>query len=573
MDKALLDKYKLTQTELDLYTILHHPLLFPEFITPVDDIASDIMPMEDWYTNHHFGHTRLYQYAIVPWDHTLPSNVPIDKSKPPYGEIDRKTLGEAYVFGGRKTSKSWTFEHDVIQYALIRKGESCMVTSLDDVHLTQRLDGIWRWVRNHPLVSKLVNHEKRGVPAKITWYNGHVTDGVYESMAGQGNNYLSFHDHRVCIEEFQLTSKVAFDKLHDAVSEKGVVLRTIGVSDGRIDTPAHEIRQSDDLRPYVHAQPQYVSQFWTPESKKNAIRVYGGVDSHNYKTNVDAEEGDPSSGVWNIEDYLACIARVPEDAKKPIEQRRKIRCPSITYGGKQFTDANLADQVSEVEFPPRRDTGVRVIVTMDVGYKPHPTVFVIWGFGKDMIPRQWGKIVLLEVPYKHQARFLLRVVRYYGATTACIDITGTDGRSVVQELTEMAQEPDYPAFTLCSWDSRSNIEEEFASDQVSDNNKMEVKKTAYKEFFTVKARVRQAERRIEYLDDATQELEFRTEITKKSSGRFTSTSLIYIGPKGDHLIDNARQLEYILYLDSNTKSNFIEYAIINDMGLVPMGRI
>jgi len=549
---------EIAEWEWQWWEIIHHPGLFQMFITPINEAGTDVLPFDDWFEEDHWGNIRTYQIPMLPWDHLLPSRVPIDRARRAnYHGIDRKSLGDISVFGGRGMSKSFGFSHDVTQTAIVRGGEISLPTCRDEGHLQQRVEGVFNYAEKHPLISMFVESKRGTAPyPRIVWVTGHETNFVFESTNGEGENYLGHHVHRIYIDEYQLTSQKALKRLHDAVvPDTGAVIRTFGVSDGRRDTPAHDVRNDPKEAKKVYQLPQYLRESWTPLTKQAAIKSYHGDETLEYVTNVGAEEGEPTSGVWNMTDIRACVEIVPadlKDTKKAVSEKRKIVCPIVVITGEELKTKELSD----IEFPKVRELEKTVVLSMDVGKSEHPSVIGIWGIDEDTekavndlgryIPRQWGKVVLWRVGYIDQAQIALRMIRRYGASKFGIDKTGADGDAVVENMRKF-NEADNLEFELIPFDSRKTLEVEVA--RISEDDKG-VKKVGAKYFVTERLMRRFSERFIHILYDQIAELEFETEVSKVSSG---VNQMSYAGPQGDHTIDTMRILEFILYKMSESK--------------------
>ena len=539
-----------TASELALHELLHHPAVFMEFITPVDDKGTTVLPFRDWFAADHWGQTRLYQLPSLGWDHMLSSSVPIDAGG--LG-IDRVALGTVDDCGGRNTSKSFGLVHDVLQDALVRPGEQCGITSRDANHLTKRLEELWKY-RYHPFCRPLIVRARRGEPYSIIeWWNGHESIGVYEGTAAEGDNYLGTHWQRVNIDEFQLMSREAWRKMYDAKSEEGVVMRMTGVSDGRRDTPAHDVRNDPAWQRYLNIKPQYLNErVWTPGNKVRSIRAYGGVDSQGYVTNVDAGEGEPVSGVWDLAALRACVLTLAADKHKPLEARRTIRCPQVKLHARDFVDAHGGPNV---ELPPDRNSAVDVWLSIDVGKRRHPSVIGIWGIDKE-IPHLWGMVVLNKVEYPDQAMFLQQLIRYYGVVRVGVDIGEAGGDQIVSELSRWKKKP--AGLEIMPFNFSAHVEVPDLGVVVREGkrrkrDKEATKKYGLKYFTTVQLQRRIAERRIVLLYSEEMFTEFGSEVAKVTTGRFSTIPESYYGPQGDHIIDMIRVLEAMMFYHAQNK--------------------
>ncbi len=526
-----------------------------EVMTPIDPDTGSELSLANWLNENHWGKVRTYQIPSLPFDHLLPNDVPIDERKEPgYDGHDRKALGDCNDFGGRATSKSFTDRHDNLQVSILRPGEHDLMTSRDDKHLTKRVDELWNYAYNHPLFARLVRSATVSDPyPKIDWYNGHVTVAIIEGTSGQGENYLGDHYHRKTIDEFQLTSSKAWKNLLDASADKGCVVRTTAVSDGRIDTPAHEIRNDKKSQGKINIRPQYVNPYWTPGIKTERIKAYGGENTQEYITNVQAEEGEPFSSVWNMRHILQCTSCDDSEKRKGVEQRRYNKCPVIYVDNKDVPD----NQAIDLAYPAPRYDNLPIWLTIDEGYSPDPTIINIWGLKIDLEeapylvkPYQYGYVQLNAVEYSKQAKVILDMCKYYLCNVFGIDYTGAGGVTIVQEF-EKLDDPYVNNVKAIKWDARKTVAVETTVQKSRFKKKSHQQdeiKIDIKHHLTSLLLMRFAAQNIELLDDLMTRVEVASEMRSVASGRYTSKQFIYKSQKGDHRLTTWRIMEYLIYL-------------------------
>ncbi len=563
----------LTQNELCLYEILHHPVLFMEFITPVNERATTVLPFRDWLHSDNWGRVRLYQLPTLGWDHLLPDDVPIDSGGK---SVDRKAIGTCYDWGGRNTSKSWGLIHDVLQDGIVRPGEEDLVTSRDANHLAKRMDSIWRYTQEHPLIRALITSKKKSDPfATIEWWNAHKTIGVYESIAGKGDNYLGTHSHRVNIDEFQLTSDTAYKKLYDAKAEDGCVYRTTGVSDGRMDTPAHAIRNDPEEASHVHQKAQFLNEIvWTATNKKKAIESYGGEEAQDYKTNVKAEEGDPTTGTWNMAHVQLCLVKLAQDRRKPLDYQRPVICPVVRIPGSQITKHFKFENIQFPRIRASLNDSISVWLSMDVGGRSDPTVIGVWGVDKDRIPHLWGLVILMQFDdYDDQVKVVEEMISFYGVSYVGVDTGEGGGQHITVKL--RANKGISASIIGVVFSSNVVIPDLTGLEPEAQRRNVETptRNLSIKCYTTNQLQIRLQQQRIKLLHDAEFMTQLLTEVTKQSSGRMrTIPETYHPGAQGDHTIAMLRVLEYMFYVVDNIsvakKSNV---ANLMQQGFVDLG--
>lgn len=560
----------LTESEWHLYEALHHPAIFQEFITPVDDRATKILPMEDWLENDHFGFVRPYQYPTLGWDHMFLDNVPIDSHGQ---EVDRIMAGQCYDWGGRATSKSFGGTHDELQNGVLRPSEESLITSKDDNHVDKRIQLLWRYKESHPLFRVLISHAKQDPFVTVNWWNSHKTYGIPEGTYAQGEAYLGYHFHRINIDEFQLMSQQGWKNLHDCRDkESGCVIRTTGVSDGKVDTPAHKTRQERRYARFVHIKPQMLNERgWSPYAKKNAIESYDGEDTQGYKTNVLAEEGDPVQSAWDIDQIVSCIAKQPSQKYRPIANRDSITCPFVRVNGVPFKRAieekmrvyrsdgmtkekareraTLEEIAKRVVLPAERDLNYRVVLSMDVGQRMSPSIIGVWGLDENNKPHLWCILVIFKVDYPNQAEILKYVIKRYDVKSIGVDATGNDGQAIIQILVRWRSEEEGLFIVPVIFSSTVELPD---LTQPKKRGKQPTRKLRVKYYATCQMRSWFQQQEIELLDDYAMFREFRTESAKSSDNPVVGET--YSTTTSDHRIDMMRVLALLLfYMDTKQK--------------------
>lgn len=540
---------EISDNEVALYEVLHHPAEFIEFMTPVDERATRRLPLQTWFDEDHFGSVRPYQLPGLPWDHMLPDDkYPIDASKAPgYRGVDRVGVGNGLIFGGRKTSKSFELEHDPLQAAVIRGSERSMITSRDAMHLEERWSTIWEYATRHPLLKPLVTGRRRGDPfGEVRWHNGHVTLAVIESAHTKGDTYLGKHVHRVGFDEYQLTTAEALLKFYDATAEEGCVFRATGVSDGRRGTPASKDRNDPAKQDQVHIRPQFVSDRWTPPAKEAAIENYGGEASHEYETNVKAGEGEPTTGVWDMGNIQACMEVVAEDVNKTLDNRHYVKCP-VTVITNQNLEAGF--DIKQMDLPAEHGESKEIWISGDIGKRQDPTVLGIHGMNDasdDKIPSLIGMVVLRLIPYPIQGDIIKFIATRYGATQVGIDATGGGGEAVNERLIVVMKGT---GVTIHPIDFRHTVNRPMLNTDDTDGRRKKRKNITrtvqIKHFSTQRLFERFRKRRIVLLDELKMRTEFSSEVAKTSSNPVVGET--YSSSDGGHRVAMFRVLEMMIY--------------------------
>jgi len=559
---------ELTESEWTLYEALHHPAIFMEFVTPVDDRATKVLPMADWLTNDHWGFVRPYQIPTLGWDHMFLDDVEIDSEGQ---HTDRVTAGTCFDWGGRATSKSFGGTHDELQDGVLRVSEDSLITSKDDNHVTKRIELLWKYKETHPLFKVLMLKARQDPYVTIDWWNGHTTYGIPEGTYAQGEAYLGIHVHRVNIDEFQLMSVQGWEKLLDARDkEAGCVVRTTGVSDGRIDTPAHQTRHLARYARYVHIKPQMLNERgWSPHAKRNAIEGYDSEDSQGYKTNVLAEEGEPVQSAWDIDQILACTAKVR--STKTMVNRELVKCPveKVSVEFKRFVEEKMIayraegmskerarekatqEAIAKINLPPARDLDCEVVLSMDVGLRASPSIIGIWGIDKKRKVHLWGLVNTYKLDFSDQAEVLKYIIKRYDIKSIGLDATGNDGQAIIQILVRWRSEEEGLFIAPVIFSSTVELPDPTQPVKKGRKAKQATRKVRVKYYVTCQMRTRFQQQGIELLHDPTTFVEFRTETAKSSDSPVTGET--YSTPTTDHRIDMMRVLEMLLFLMSTKK--------------------
>jgi hypothetical protein len=399
------EKNIVTEEEWALLEILHSPTDFVSFFIPKKEQSPKV-----WNPEGDKFCLRLYQKSMLAYDFLL---VEDDSLTDQENFQQRINLGDGIFIGGRIYGKTLVgIEFDALQEMLVHDGEQHLVYSKDQKHTFPRMEYCANYVENHKFFQLFylqgkTDTVKRSPEFRIELENGHTTIGVIEGQKNPGEAFQHFHPQRKSADEFQQITSLGYSRQVDSKSELGCVERVGGVPDGRRDTPMHEKINDSELKRFRFRYPSMINPHWSKKREEEATKKYNGRDTHAYKTNVLAEEGDVAFGAWDTEDINICVD--PKRISKTFEISKELYESCREELGRMFvlTKPEWAEEI---------------IQSSDVGIRP--SEIGIWA----RKAQKWHllyRIRLMGLVYSEQA-----IVHDYLATffhSSCIALDTTEG--------------------------------------------------------------------------------------------------------------------------------------------------
>lgn len=263
--------------KLALHFVLHHTPTFADFFGPVG--------------MGRFCKTRLYQKpAMLSTDGALQ--------------------------GGRRWGKTFIFIWKSVQGIFIFPHSQQLITTLRQVHR----DNIWievekiiegvRIFREYLLTGKKkgsiiyqpINHAK--------FKNGHDLFGIGVGDDPHAAQIKGKSPKQIFVDEAQLYPQRAATGLASTMDPSGCNVWWGGVVDGRRDTPFYAVLEKSTrfLKKIFKFSRRFDPHFCQDDLMKAAEEIEGGEQGDRFGQEVDAEHGNPTGAVWNIDDVIACMA-------------------------------------------------------------------------------------------------------------------------------------------------------------------------------------------------------------------------------------------------------------------------
>lgn len=408
------EKNNLTEEEWCLYEILHAPVDFVSFFIPKREQSP-----KTWTPEGDKFKLRLYQKTMLAYDFLLVDDNELSEQE---NFSRRINLGDGIFIGGRIYGKTLVgIEFDALQEMLVHDGDKHIIYAKDQKHMLPRMEFCAAYVENHKFYQLYELQSKKDTVGRSSTFmieleNGHVTAGVIEGQKSPGEAFQHWHPERKSADEFQQITSLGYSRQVDSKSELGCVERVGGVPDGRRDTPMHEKINDTDLKRFRFRYPSMINPHWNKKREEEAIKKYNGRETHAFKTNVMADEGDVAFGAWDSEDINACV-----DAK---------RIPKTFEVSKELFDT-CKDDLSRMFILEKPLWAEEIIQASDVGIRPSEMIVMA---RKKQIWHLIYRIRMMGLIYNEQA-----VVHDYLATlfnSSCIALDTTEGlgESIAQHL-------------------------------------------------------------------------------------------------------------------------------------------
>jgi len=410
----LQEKNTLTNEEWSLFEIINSPIDFVHFFIPKREQSP-----KTWIPEGEKFCLRLYQKPMLAYDFLLVDDTDLTEQE----NFNRRiNLGDGIFIGGRIYGKTLVgIEFDALQDMISHDGEQHLIYAKDQKHMFPRMEFCARYVENH-MFFKLFHLKgktdtvKRSPSFTIELENGHTTVGVIEGQKNPGEAFQHFHPQRKSADEFQQITSLGYFRQVDSKSELGAVERVGGVPDGRRDTPMHEKINDPEVKRFRFRYSSMINPYWNKKREEEAIKKYNGRDTHAFKTNVLAEEGDVAFGAWDTEDINACI-----DTK---------RIPKI-FEISQELFLSYKDNLGQMFVLERPLWAQEIIIASDIGIRPSEVIVMA---RKDKVWHLIYRVRLMGLIYSEQSLVFDYLASFFNASCIAFDATEGLGKSIALHL-------------------------------------------------------------------------------------------------------------------------------------------
>jgi len=319
---------------------------------------------------------------------------------------------DGVLLGGRSFGKSASvLEPRIIQNIWKYPDEETVLSSFRKMHIKDRAESCLSIINYNPFLSAFINRTRRDPHYEVTFKHNHLFHGI---SVGDDPLALSIQGkHPVCkyIEETQAYPLNAFKQWQSTADPKGCHELYCGVVDGRIDTPFHLLDTPpsvgrDKFKHRRYHIPRIYDPWWNEEMKADVTRNLGGTNADDYKQQVMAEWGAPSSSVWDTLSIYNCM-------------KRDTLCKHLEY------TRDTVDMFNELDLPEKPEGTTSIAIGMDTGFVEPSYI----GVFARLSNRKWRLILVVElrdkVIYEVQTEVLDRIINFYNVDFVGVDSTTT----------------------------------------------------------------------------------------------------------------------------------------------------
>lgn len=305
---------KLSEKEISLIGYIKDPVFLAE--TLFENKINNLDSFQN-YSEDDFFEVRLYQLPMMSYDYLLVNDPKLTANE---NFNLRKGSGTAYIFCGRKIGKSICQAIDIILDTIYNfKDWVTVVSSFDQDHVDNLLEPYIKAMKKHPFLKLFKTHVKRK-PTTITTEHGHTVKGVNMALSSRecGSQFESQHANKMILDEAQYETDEVLKKRSQAVSELGTIERLSGITSFKKISPAGKIFTSLEKKNWLVNFPQFVSEAWNEERKKEAMNDYGDESAPGWRIHVKAELCEDLKGLYQIDRIRSCYH--PHNLKKPVKR-------------------------------------------------------------------------------------------------------------------------------------------------------------------------------------------------------------------------------------------------------------
>ncbi len=356
-----------------------------------------------------------------------------------YYQIPPALSKELVWAGARGTGKSYDLEFSLLQIPFLNPGTESIVAAYRRTHIKDRLEKVIQYLSSVPYLRRFLKGESitslrdavsRSPVYCIKFKNGHEMSGLSTGDDPQAVNLQGRHPSHRFLEEAQFFTSEAWQKYQNTQAPSGSIDRYYGVSHGMLDSPfyemTHRLKKFKDKVFRVH---RALEPHWTQGLKREKLNTLKGPFSNEWLQQIEAQDGEPSFGVWNEADLRQCMD-FTEVKEFPGTYQNELK--TITILGKDYTDDMSPSQVL-FNLPQLPEGTEEVILGIDAGYV-QPTIILPFYFYQG----KWNlrcKIALLDrMISDNQTELIDYIATFYNNAYLGIDCTSADGRDIATKL-------------------------------------------------------------------------------------------------------------------------------------------
>ncbi len=307
-------------------------------------------------------------------------------------------------------------------------------------HLFPLMERIARRFETTPELRQGLEHSKRTPSWSFRFNNGFV---LWGRIAGpRGVNFQGLHVDWQLVDEAQEMTESSWAELYQALNADG--FRWVyGVPNG---LRGGFYRMTQDRSVNFYNWPSTLNPDYDDVKDAELARLYGGKDSPGYVHRVLGQHGQPAHGVFDLDDYAACVDEALEFVNIELIGEERLELEK-KLGRADYDDEHAHEHEQEHgDVHVHENTGVGPLgvqrgdyyLGCDLGYARDPSEFVVYrAEGPHLI--NVARVHLRGVHYARQIGIIAELDRAYDFRVVAID-AGNNGRAVAHQLMARGEE-------------------------------------------------------------------------------------------------------------------------------------
>lgn len=356
-----------------------------------------------------------------------------------YYQIPQALYDELAWAGARGTGKSYDLEFTLLQipFHKLAPGEETVVTAYRKTHVKDRLERVISYFANTPYLrrflygdnmSSLKESVTRTPIYLIKFKNKHEIFGISVGDDPQAVAIAGKHPKFRFGDEMQFYTSSAWLVYQSTQHPSGSLDRYYGVANGILGEPFDEIlHHNKKFKNRIFRIHRALEPNWTQEMKRDKLASLKGPKSNDWLQQIEAQDGEPSFGVWSEADLKKCMdfSEMPDIPGVYANEMRVI-----TVLAKDYVDMSPAQVLYNLPLLP--DGTEDVILGIDAGYA-QPTIILPFFYHNG----KWNlrcKIFLLDRMISDDQTELVDYVATFYKANLGIDTSSAEGRDIATSL-------------------------------------------------------------------------------------------------------------------------------------------
>lgn len=302
---------------------------------------------------------------------------------------------------GRDVGKTSEIEIMAVWAMLALPHREMLIATQCENHLFPLMNRLVRRFESTPILAKSLVEVKRSPSWFLRFENGFV---LWGRIAGpRGMNFQGLHVDWQIVDEAQEMTDTAWGELYQALNGDG--LRWVyGVPNGLRNT-FYRMTRMEDVEQYNW--PSRLNPDFTKAKDRELVQLYGGKGSPGYVNRVLGQHGSPAHGVFDLDDYLACVDDGVVFSDLEVGEEDDFSAPGDVARGDYYLGC-------------------------DLGFARDPSEFMVYRAEEPHFVNVL-RVHLEGVNYAKQQRIIMALDDAYGFRRIGIDC-GNSGRAVAHNL-------------------------------------------------------------------------------------------------------------------------------------------